>query len=86
MLGISALVGIACVPLAAPLSTYVAKNIYRCDRAWARHRDARTAAIKEFLLGVEVIKVGTCHEVLQISLNEISSMRSRTISGSIFND
>ena len=57
MLGVSAFVGIACVPLAAPLSTYVAKNIYRCDKAWARHRDARTAAIKEFLLGVKVIKV-----------------------------
>jgi len=57
MLGVSAFIGVAAVPLAAPLSTYVAKNIYRCDKAWARHRDARTAAIKEFLLGVKVIKV-----------------------------
>ena len=57
MLGISAFVGIACVPLSAPVSAYVARNIYRCDKAWARHRDARTAAIKEFLLGIKVIKV-----------------------------
>ena len=57
MLGISAIIGIACIPIAAPMSAYVARNIYRCDKAWAASRDARIAAIKEFLLGIKVIKV-----------------------------
>jgi hypothetical protein len=28
-----------------------------CDKSWLRLRDARTGAIKEFLLGIKVIKV-----------------------------
>lgn len=57
MLGPSALVGILCVPLFAPLSAWIAKKIYICDRSYARARDARIGAIKEFLMGIKVIKL-----------------------------
>ena len=73
MFGISAFIGIACVPLSTPLSFYVSRQSYRkrprfpnisplfltpgADRAWARARDARVSAIKEFLLCYKVIKV-----------------------------
>ncbi|ODN97956.1 hypothetical protein I350_07593 [Cryptococcus amylolentus CBS 6273] len=57
MLGVSAFVGIACVPLSAPFSWPVAKLIYTCDKEWMRSRDARTGALKEFLLGIKVIKL-----------------------------
>ena len=71
MLGVSAFVGIACIPLSAPMSTYVAKNIYQCDRAWARHRDARTAAIKEFLLGVKVIKLNAFEDYFRRNIQRL---------------
>ena len=58
MFGVSAFIGIAVVPLSTPLSFYVSRTTYRCDRAWAQARDARTSAVKEFLLGYKVIKVG----------------------------
>ncbi|ODO08357.1 ATP-dependent bile acid transporter [Cryptococcus wingfieldii CBS 7118] len=57
MLGVSAFVGIACVPLSAPFSWPVARWIYTCDKEWMRSRDARTGALKEFLLGIKVIKL-----------------------------
>ncbi|ODN72751.1 hypothetical protein L202_08188 [Cryptococcus amylolentus CBS 6039] len=57
MLGVSAFVGIACVPLSAPFSWPVAKLIYTFDKGWMRSRDARTGALKEFLLGIKVIKL-----------------------------
>ena len=73
MFGISAFIGIACVPLSTPLSFYVSRQSYRernlrgllcllmlgADVAWARARDARVSAIKEYLLCYKVIKV--CH-------------------------
>ena len=57
MFGWSSLIGIAVIPLSAPLSFYVSKAIYRTDKAWAAARDARTAALKEFFLGFKVIKL-----------------------------
>ncbi|ORX40310.1 hypothetical protein BD324DRAFT_607321 [Kockovaella imperatae] len=90
MLGVSAFVGIACVPLSSPLSTYVAKNIYHCDKAWARHRDARTAAIKEFLLGVKVIKLNAFEDYFRRNIQrlrdiEVVSQRWRFTLGTLFN-
>ncbi|WVR06775.1 hypothetical protein IAU60_003810 [Kwoniella sp. DSM 27419] len=90
MLGISAFVGIACVPLSFPLSYLVSKAIYRCDKEWARARDARTSALKEFLLGIKVIKLNAFEpyfvtRVQHLRENEVRWQRWRYTLGTLFN-
>ncbi|KIY31831.1 hypothetical protein I305_05795 [Cryptococcus gattii E566] len=90
MLGLSAFVGIACVPLSTPLTWLVAKLIYRCDIEWARARDARTGALKEFLLGIKVIKLNAfepyfMHRISKLRLHEVKWQRWRFTLGTAFN-
>nr|XP_018262736.1 uncharacterized protein I303_04216 [Kwoniella dejecticola CBS 10117]OBR84894.1 hypothetical protein I303_04216 [Kwoniella dejecticola CBS 10117] len=90
MLGISALVGIACIPLSTPLSYLVSKLIYRCDKEWARARDARTGAMKEFLMGIKVIKLNAFEpyfisKVRRLREHEVSWQRWRYHLGTSFN-
>lgn len=90
MLGVSALVGIMCIPLFAPVSTWVAKKIYICDKSWARARDARIGAIKEFLMGVKVVKLNGFEEyegrrVGQLRDVETKWQRWRYTLGTLFN-
>nr|XP_019007523.1 uncharacterized protein I206_07785 [Kwoniella pini CBS 10737]OCF46304.1 hypothetical protein I206_07785 [Kwoniella pini CBS 10737] len=90
MLGISALVGIACIPLSTPLSYLVSKLIYRCDKEWARARDARAGAMKEFLLGIKVIKLNAFEpyfisKVRRLREHEVSWQRWRYHLGTSFN-
>ncbi|WWD17007.1 hypothetical protein CI109_101443 [Kwoniella shandongensis] len=90
MLGVSAFVGIACIPLSAPLSVIVAKQIKICDRAWARARDARTGALKEFLTGIKVIKLNAfepyyLRHIRRLRENEVRWQRWRYTLGTCFN-
>ncbi|OXB35182.1 ATP-dependent bile acid transporter [Cryptococcus neoformans] len=90
MLGVSAFVGIACVPLSTPLTWLVAKLIYRCDIEWARARDARTGALKEFLLGIKVIKLNAfepyfMHRISKLRAHEVKWQRWRFTLGTAFN-
>ncbi|OCF60910.1 hypothetical protein L486_00554 [Kwoniella mangroviensis CBS 10435] len=90
MLGVSALVGIACIPLSMPLSYLVSKLIYRCDKEWARARDARTGALKEFLLGIKVIKLNAFEpyfmsRIRRLREEEVSWQRWRYTLGTSFN-
>ncbi|WWC94460.1 hypothetical protein V866_001306 [Kwoniella sp. B9012] len=90
MLGVSALVGIACIPLSMPLSYLVSKLIYRCDKEWARARDARTGALKEFLLGIKVIKLNAFEpyfmsRIRRLREDEVSWQRWRYTLGTSFN-
>ncbi|WRT66672.1 uncharacterized protein IL334_003632 [Kwoniella shivajii] len=90
MLGVSAFVGIACVPLSIPLSWLVSRYIYQCDKEWARARDARTGALKEFLLGIKVIKLNAfepyfIRKVRRLREHEVSWQRWRYTLGTIFN-
>ncbi len=83
LLGYSAFVGIAVIPAAAPFSYFIAKYIYSCDRELAAVRDRRIGAIKEFLLGIKVIKVRIgalyrCRPLAHCKL--ISSMPGKSIS------
>ncbi|KLT42676.1 P-loop containing nucleoside triphosphate hydrolase protein [Cutaneotrichosporon oleaginosum] len=57
MLGSGSVVALIFVPIFAPISAWIAKRIYECDKGWARARDGRTGAIKEFLAGIKVIKL-----------------------------
>jgi ABC-type multidrug transport system fused ATPase/permease subunit len=68
MLGISAIIGIGCIPILSSFTAILAKFIYckstplssadlDCDKSLARARDTRTGAVKEFLAGIKVIKV-----------------------------
>ncbi|ORY26307.1 P-loop containing nucleoside triphosphate hydrolase protein [Naematelia encephala] len=90
MLGVSAFVGIACIPLSTPASVWVAKKIYRCDKTWAACRDARTSAIKEFLLGIKVIKLNAFESTFQRNIErlrdvEVIWQRWRYTLGTLFN-
>ncbi|WVQ79444.1 hypothetical protein IAT38_001542 [Cryptococcus sp. DSM 104549] len=90
MLGFSALVGIACVPLSMPLSYMVSRRIYRCDKEWSTARDARTGAFKEFLLGIKVIKLNAfdpyfIHRINSLRTHEVELQRWRFSLGTIFN-
>ncbi|EIW65942.1 hypothetical protein TREMEDRAFT_35671 [Tremella mesenterica DSM 1558] len=89
MLGISALVGIACIPIFAPLPYFVGKLIYRCDRAWAKARDARTNAVKEFLMSVKVVKLNAFEpfykkRITDLRTEEVKWQRWRYTLGTIF--
>ncbi|KAK8864683.1 hypothetical protein IAR55_001935 [Kwoniella newhampshirensis] len=90
MLGISAFVGIACIPLSTPMSSWIGKYIYQCDVAWARARDARTGALKEFLMGIKVIKLNAfepyfLHRIRQLRLDEVKWQRWRYTLGTFYN-
>lgn len=90
MLGRSALVGILCIPLFAPVSAWVAKKIYICDKSWARARDARIGAIKEFLMGIKVIKLNGFedyerHRIGKLRDVETKWQRWRYTLGTLFN-
>ncbi|OCF43038.1 hypothetical protein I317_03131 [Kwoniella heveanensis CBS 569] len=90
MLGVSAFVGIACIPLMMPLSYINSKLIYRCDKEWARARDARTGALKELLLGIKVIKLNALEpyfiqRIRRLREYEVSWQRWRYTLGTIFN-
>ncbi|WVQ99735.1 hypothetical protein IAU59_006877 [Kwoniella sp. CBS 9459] len=90
MLGVSAFVGIACIPLTMPLSYINSKLIYQCDKEWARARDARTGALKELLLGIKVIKLNALEpyfisRIRRLRENEVSWQRWRYTLGTIFN-
>lgn len=55
-------------------------NLAECDRSWARERDARTGAIKEFLAGIKVIKVGRwLQHVLIVQLNAFEGYETQRI-------
>ncbi|RXK39909.1 hypothetical protein M231_02843 [Tremella mesenterica] len=89
MLGISALVGIACIPIFAPLPYFVGKLIYRCDRAWAKARDARTNAVKELLMSVKVVKLNAFEpfykkRITDLRTEEVKWQRWRYTLGTIF--
>ncbi|WVF71138.1 hypothetical protein IAT40_005935 [Kwoniella sp. CBS 6097] len=90
MLGVSAFVGIVCIPLTMPLSYINSKLIYRCDKEWARARDARTGALKELLLGIKVIKLNALEphfirRIRRLREHEVSWQRWRYSLGTIFN-
>jgi hypothetical protein len=82
MLGVSAVVGLGTIPVLALLSANLSKAMYRkyshlsmvnvlivgCDKAWARATDDRIGAIKEFLLGIKVVKVGNNPRVALLKL------------------
>ncbi|WVQ77878.1 hypothetical protein IAR50_007581 [Cryptococcus sp. DSM 104548] len=90
LLGVSAFVGIACVPLATPVSWLVAKLIYTCDKEWMRARDARTGALKEFLLGIKVIKLNAWEpyfsaRIARLRAHEVKWQRWRYTLGTAFN-
>jgi hypothetical protein len=53
-----------------------------CDKSWLRLRDARTGAIKEFLLGIKVIKVGSI--ISRNPAHMSSSMRGNSTSETTF--
>ena len=71
MLGVSAFIGIACVPLSAPLSTWLAGRVYKCSKTLAARRDARVAAIKEFLNNYKIIKVSKACYAADSSLTRL---------------
>ncbi|BEI85636.1 hypothetical protein CcaverHIS002_0510370 [Cutaneotrichosporon cavernicola] len=90
MLGSSSAVALLCVPLFAPISAWIAKRIYECDKGWARARDGRTGAIKEFLAGIKVIKLNGFegYETRRVSaLRDIETVwqRWRYTLGTFFN-
>ncbi|WVO18186.1 hypothetical protein L204_105890 [Cryptococcus depauperatus] len=90
MLGVSALAGIVCVPLGAPPFYLISQFIYRCDKEWARARDARTGALKEFLLGFKVIKLNAfepyfMRKVRLLREREVMWQRWRFTLGTCFN-
>ncbi|ODO08343.1 ATP-dependent bile acid transporter [Cryptococcus wingfieldii CBS 7118] len=90
LFGVSAFVGIVCVPLSTPLSWLVSKLIYKCDKEWMRARDARTGALKEFLLGIKVIKLNAWEpyfgaRVAKLRAHEVKWQRWRFTLGTAFN-
>ncbi|KAJ9113834.1 hypothetical protein QFC19_000027 [Naganishia cerealis] len=90
MFGWATFVGMAVIPLAAPVSYLISVYRYRCDRELSRARDARTSAINEFLLSVKVIKLNAWdeHFVKRISVlrdKEIRLQRRRYHIGTGFN-
>ncbi|EIW65943.1 hypothetical protein TREMEDRAFT_35758 [Tremella mesenterica DSM 1558] len=90
MLGISAFVGILCIPLSTPASYYVARQIYKCDKKLSRATDARTGAFKELLLGIKVIKLNALEpfykrRITHLRENEIHLQRWRFTLGTLFN-
>ncbi|WOO83211.1 ATP-dependent bile acid permease [Vanrija pseudolonga] len=90
MVGVSAVVGLSIIPLITPLSVWIAKKIYQCDRSWARARDARTGALKEFLMGIKVIKLNGFEEYELRRIGglrdiETSWQRWRYTLGTLFN-
>ncbi|RXK39910.1 hypothetical protein M231_02844 [Tremella mesenterica] len=90
MLGISAFVGILCIPLSTPASYYVARQIYKCDKKLSRATDARTGAFKELLLGIKVIKLNALEpfykrRITRLRENEIHLQRWRFTLGTLFN-
>ena len=90
MFGISAIIGVACIPLSTPLSFWVSQHSFRADRSWARARDARTSAIKEFLLSYKVIKLNAFEphfrrRIERLRKIEIKWQRWRFTLGTMFN-
>jgi ABC-type multidrug transport system fused ATPase/permease subunit len=71
MLGVSAVVGIGCIPLLSSLTVILAKFIYYCDKSMARVRDSRIGAVKEFLSGIKVIKLNNFEEYYVRNINEV---------------
>ncbi|TYJ53022.1 hypothetical protein B9479_006351 [Cryptococcus floricola] len=90
LFGVSAFAGIVCVPLSTPLTWLVSKLIYKCDKEWMRARDARTGALKEFLLGIKVIKLNAWEpyfgaRVAKLRAHEVKWQRWRFTLGTAFN-
>ena len=52
-----------------------------CDQSWARARDARTGAVKEFVLGYKVIKVHILFPYGRILTSPSSMHGNRTSDG-----
>ncbi|KAG7528989.1 hypothetical protein FFLO_05847 [Filobasidium floriforme] len=72
----SALVAIATIPLMSPLSGFVARLTYKCDKALAEARDARIGAMRELLISVKVIKLNAWEEH---HLRRISDLRAKEV-------
>ena len=76
MLGISAFIGLACLPVSIPITAWLTKLSFKCQKELSQRRDSRISALREIIANYRVIKLNAFEGYFK---SRISSARQKEL-------